>query len=94
MDFLIERSLVEKIRQEILNHCEGELSRLFLELQDGGTFLLISADVSPECGPQEIQELCELIRAIAGPEFPPKAHGYSWMAVIIVNEEVVETLMS
>lgn len=92
----ISRDTVAGIRRQLLRRRieRGDWLDFYTELQDGGTFLLVRVEMPPGLDQRAYQETCEDIRHIIGDKIAPVSEGYSWMGVVKVSNEVVESVMS
>lgn len=91
----ISQTTVNAIRQELLERRKEspEWLAYTTELQNDATFLLIAVQMPPRLGDQRYKAACEQIRRIVADKIPPSRGEYSWMGVIKIEGEVVESVM-
>lgn len=89
----IEDSIVEQIEQELNLRHQDDWFRVYLELQEDGTFLLISIELQSDASPERIKETCSLIKEIVEPRIRTVGDHVAWIGSVEVNGKVVGTMI-
>jgi len=89
----ISQETVETIRSELRAKRVHEWSRLYLELQDDSTFLLVQITLPSGSSREAIDEACGLIKEVVTPRIATTAGHFAWVGGVEIDGKVVESVI-
>jgi hypothetical protein len=92
--YIYQQQFVDDVLSDLDTRVQGRVCDLRSEIQDGGSFLLITGQVTSEIDEAGLLGVHDEIKEFLSKKFPDRYGDYSWMTVIHRGEEIVCTVFS
>ncbi|MEJ1970013.1 MAG: RHS repeat domain-containing protein [Rhizomicrobium sp.] len=90
----ISKDTVSIIEQELIAKFGTEFERIYLELQDDSELLFIQLTLKCGVSGDRIEKILSDMRSFVEPLVPARREGYSWMATIVRDKDVIGVRVS
>lgn len=87
----VSDALAATVRQALMNEYAGKARAVRTEIQDGGLFLFVEAELSAKVSVTVAKELCDAGAAILDAHVPRRDDEYSWILNLTKDGAIVRS---
>lgn len=90
-DLPVSERLASQVRNAIALELGHSIRGVRTEIQDGGLFLFVEAELSQPITSETAKNLCEAGARVLGSLVPSRSNDYSWILNLTQNSEIVRS---